>query len=95
VEDVLALGRPDKSGLALGVVLESRYIAHLSAAAALYLSNPEGTCADIQAGHLASRTDHFLALLEGREAMTLGLSQLLQKIEAQAASQPTVEEVRA
>ncbi|XP_008832639.2 zinc transporter ZIP4 isoform X1 [Nannospalax galili] len=92
VEDVLALGRSDKPELVPGSVLESRYIGHLSAAAALYLSNPEGTCEDIQAGRLASRVDHYLALLESPEAMTLGLSQLLWKIEAHTANQPTGEE---
>ncbi|MBZ3872944.1 Zinc transporter ZIP4 [Sciurus carolinensis] len=92
VEDALALGRPDKPGLVPGPVLESRYIARLSAAAALYLSNPQGTCADIQAGRWASRADHFLVLLESPEAMTQGLNQLLQKIKAQAAGQPAGEE---
>lgn len=91
VEDVLALGRTDKPGLAPEMVLEPRYIGHLSAAAALYLSNPEDTCEDIRAGRLASRVDNFLALFENPEAMTLGLSQLLRKIEAQAASPPTEE----
>lgn len=95
VEDALALGRPDKPGPVPGPVLESRYIARLSAAAALYLSNPQGTCADIQAGRWASRADHFLVLLESPEAMTQGLNQLLQKIKAQAAGQPAGEEVRA
>uniref|UniRef100_A0A8C5LAU8 Zinc transporter ZIP4 n=1 Tax=Jaculus jaculus TaxID=51337 RepID=A0A8C5LAU8_JACJA len=93
VEDVLALGRTDKPGLAPGMVLESRFIGHLSAAAALYLSNPEDTCEDIRAGHLASRVNYFLALLGNPEAMTLGLSQLLRKIEAQAASQSTEKEI--
>lgn len=88
VEDVLALGMSDKPELVPGPVLESRYIGHLSAAAALYLSNPEGTCEDIQAGRLASHVDHYLALLGRPEAMTLGLSQLLQKIEAHAISRP-------
>uniref|UniRef100_A0A8C8W4Y0 Zinc transporter ZIP4 n=1 Tax=Peromyscus maniculatus bairdii TaxID=230844 RepID=A0A8C8W4Y0_PERMB len=92
VEDVLALGRPDKPGLAPEPVLESRYISHLSTAAALYLSNPEETCEDIQNGLLASRVDNYLTLLESPEAMTLGLSQLLQKIEAHDANQPTGEE---
>uniref|UniRef100_A0A8C5Z3S4 Zinc transporter ZIP4 n=1 Tax=Marmota marmota marmota TaxID=9994 RepID=A0A8C5Z3S4_MARMA len=92
VEAILALGGPDKPGLAPGPVLESRYIARLSAAAALYLSNPESTCADIQAGRWASHADHFLVLLESSEALTQGLSQLLQKIKAQSAGQPAGEE---
>ncbi|KAL6081277.1 hypothetical protein STEG23_037558 [Scotinomys teguina] len=92
VEDVLALGKPNKPGLAPEPVLESSYISHLSAAAALYLSNPEETCKDIQNGLLASHVDNYLTLLENPEAMTLGLSQLLQKIEAHNASQPTGEE---
>lgn len=92
VEIALALGKPDKPQLAPESVLESRYITYLSAAAALYLNDPEETCKDIQAGLLASRVDDYLAKLESPEAMTLGLSQLLQKIEAHAASQPTREE---
>ncbi|KAL1767275.1 zinc transporter ZIP4 [Sigmodon hispidus] len=93
VENILALGRPDKPGLAPETVLESRYISQFSAAAALYLSNPVETCEDIQKGLLASRVDNYLTLLESPEAMTLGLSQLLQKIQAHAASQPTQEEM--
>ncbi|KAM6171834.1 zinc transporter ZIP4 [Erethizon dorsatum] len=92
VEDALALGRPDKPELTPATVLQSRFIVRLSAAMALYLSNPEGTCADIQAGRWASRADHFLALLESPEAMTPGLNQLLQRIKAQAVRQPTEEE---
>lgn len=92
VESVLALGKPDKPQPAQDSVLESRYITYLSAAAALYLNDPEKTCMDIQAGLLASRVDDYLATLESPEAMTLGLSQLLQKIEAHAASQPTGEQ---
>ncbi|GAB1299512.1 Zinc transporter ZIP4 [Apodemus speciosus] len=92
VENVLALGKPDKPQPAQDSVLESRYITYLSAAAALYLNDPEKTCKDIQAGLLASRVDDYLATLESPEAMTLGLSQLLQKIEAHAASQPTGEQ---
>ena len=91
VENVLALGKPDKPQPAPESVLESRHIIYLSAAAALYLNNPEKTCKDIQAGLLASHVDDYLATLESPEAMTLGLSQLLQKIEAHAASQPTGE----
>lgn len=91
----MTLGKPDKPGLAPEPVLESRYISLLSAAAALYLNNPEETCKDIQDGLLASHVDHYLTLLESPEAMTLGLSQLLQKIEAPVANQPTREEVRA
>ncbi|XP_069882162.1 zinc transporter ZIP4-like isoform X1 [Dipodomys merriami] len=88
VEDALALGRPDKPGL----VLESKYIGHLSAAAALYLSNPEGTCVDIWAGRLASQVDHFLGQLGSPDAMTLGLNQLLQKLETQISIQSPGEE---
>ncbi|XP_008569968.1 PREDICTED: zinc transporter ZIP4 [Galeopterus variegatus] len=92
VEDALALGRPEEPGLSPSPVLESRHIARLSAAAALYLSNPEGTCTDVRAGRWASRADHLLALLEGPEALTAGLSQLLQRIQAQAAGRATAEE---
>ncbi|XP_057388127.1 zinc transporter ZIP4 isoform X2 [Balaenoptera acutorostrata] len=89
VEDALALGRPEKPGLRSGPALEPRHIARLSAAAALYLSNPEGTCADVRAGRWASRADQLLALLESPEALTPGLTRLLQKIQAQAAGRPT------
>ncbi|XP_036686918.1 zinc transporter ZIP4 isoform X2 [Balaenoptera musculus] len=89
VEDALALGRPEKPGLRSGPALEPRHIARLSAAAALYLSNPEGTCADVRAGRWASRADQLLALLESPEALTPGLTRLLQKIQAQATGRPT------
>lgn len=92
VEDVLALAGTGKPQPAPEPVLESRYIGHLSAAAALYLSNPEETCKDIQAGLLASHVDNYLTTLESPEAMTLGLSQLLQKIEAHAAHHPNGKE---
>lgn len=85
VDDLLALGRPEDPG----------HIARLSAAAALYLSDPEGTCEDIRAGRWASRADHLLALLEGPKALAPGLSRLLQRIQAQTAGQPTAGEVRA
>uniref|UniRef100_A0A8C9JHE3 Zinc transporter ZIP4 n=1 Tax=Panthera tigris altaica TaxID=74533 RepID=A0A8C9JHE3_PANTA len=87
VDDALALGRPEKPGLPRGAVLEHRHIARFSAAAALYLSDPKGTCADVQAGRWATRADHLLALLEGPKALTPGLSRLLQRIQAQAAGQ--------
>ncbi|XP_022411066.1 zinc transporter ZIP4 [Delphinapterus leucas] len=89
VEDALALGRPEKPGLLSAQALEPRHIARLSAAAALYLSNPEGTCADVRAGRWASHADQLLALLESPEALTPGLTRLLQKIQAQAAGRPT------
>lgn len=76
-------------------VLERRHIARLSAAAALYLSDPKGTCTDVRAGRWATRADHLLALLEGPKALTPGLSRLLQRIQAQAAGGPAAEEVRA
>lgn len=91
VENVLALGKRDEPQPAPESVLESRYITYFSAAAALYLNDPEKTCKDIQAGLLASHVDDYLATLESPEAMTLGLTQLLQKIEAHAASKPTGE----
>lgn len=95
MDDALALGRPEKPGLPGGPVLERRHIARLSAAAALYLSDPEGTCTDVRAGRWATRADHLLALLEGPKALTPGLSRLLQRIQAQAAGGPAAEEVRA
>ncbi|XP_025778697.1 zinc transporter ZIP4 [Puma concolor] len=91
VDDALALGRPEKPGLPGGAVLEHRHIARFSAAAALYLSDPKGTCADVQAGRWATRADHLLALLEGPKALTPGLSRLLQRIQAQAAGWPAAE----
>lgn len=95
VDEALALGRPDRPGTPLGSVLEPRHIARLSAAAAIYLSDPEGTCADIRAGRWASRADRLLALLEGPEALTRGLSRLMQRILARAAGPPTAKKVRA
>ncbi|KAM9198650.1 zinc transporter ZIP4 [Dugong dugon] len=92
VEDVLALGWPEKSGLLPEPVLRAKDIARLSAAAALYLNDPEGTCADIRAGRWGSRADHLLATLEGRKALTLGLSRLLQGIQAQEGTQRAAEE---
>ncbi|XP_045417139.1 zinc transporter ZIP4 isoform X1 [Lemur catta] len=92
VEDALTLSSPEEPGFPPGPVLTSSYIARLSAAAVLYLSNPEGTCKDIQAGRWASHADHLLAMLESPEALTPGLSQLLQRIQAQTASRATVEE---
>ncbi|XP_054446599.1 zinc transporter ZIP4 [Pteronotus mesoamericanus] len=86
VEALLALGPPEGPGL------EPPHIARLSAAAALYLSDPEGTCEDVRAGRWASQADHLLALLEGPGALTPGLSRLLQRIQGQTASQPPAEE---
>nr|XP_031295768.1 zinc transporter ZIP4 isoform X3 [Camelus dromedarius] len=93
VDDALALGSPEKSGAPSGPVLEPRHIPRLSAAAALYLSSPEATCTDVRAGLWASRADRLLALLEGPEALTPGLTRLLQRIQApaQAAGQSTSE----
>lgn len=88
VEDALALGEPEAPGRAL----ESRHIARLSAAATLFLSNPEGTCADIRAGRWAARADGLLAQLEGPGALTVGLSQLLQRIKDPIDRQATGEE---
>lgn len=85
VDDLLALSRPEEPG----------HIARLSAAAALYLSDPEGTCEDIRAGRWASRADHLLALLEGPKALAPGLSGLLQRIQARTTGQPSAGEVRA
>ncbi|XP_016072071.1 PREDICTED: zinc transporter ZIP4 [Miniopterus natalensis] len=92
VEDLLALGRPEEPGLTPGPVLEPADIARLSAAAALYLSDPEGTCEDIQAGRWASQADHLLALLESPKALIPGLSRLLRRIQVQTTGLPTAEE---
>ncbi|KAM4864769.1 zinc transporter ZIP4 [Thomomys bottae] len=94
VEEALALGKPGKPGLVPGPALESRYIGHLCAAAALYLSNPEDTCVDIQAGRLASQVDHFLALLGSPDATTLGLNQLLQKLASPSTGEETCVGIR-
>lgn len=95
VDDLLALGRPEKPGLSPGPVLEPRDIARLSAAAALYLSDPEGTCEDVRTGRLASHADHLLALLEGPKALIPRLSRLVQGIQTQTTGRPTADEVRA
>ncbi|KAM7075229.1 zinc transporter ZIP4 [Molossus nigricans] len=92
VEDLLALGRPEEPGLTPGPVLEPTHIARLSAAAALYLSDPEGTCQDIRAGRWASQADRLLALLEGPRALTSGLSRLLRRIQIQTTGLPSTEE---
>uniref|UniRef100_A0A8C3YUV9 Zinc transporter ZIP4 n=1 Tax=Catagonus wagneri TaxID=51154 RepID=A0A8C3YUV9_9CETA len=85
VDDALALGGPEKPGLPSSPVLEPGHIARLSAAATLYLSDPEGTCTDVRAGRWAARADHLLAQLQTPEALTLGLTRLLQRIQSQAA----------
>lgn len=91
MNDALALGGPETPGLPEGQVLAPRHIARLSAAAALYLSDPRGTCADIRAGRWAARADQLLALLEGPTALAPGLSRLLQRIQAQTAGWPAAE----
>ncbi|KAF0883115.1 S39A4 protein, partial [Crocuta crocuta] len=91
VDDALALGRPEKPGLPGGPVLEHRHIARFSAAVALYLSDPKGTCADVQAGRWATRADHLLALLKGPKALAPGLGRLLQRIQAQTSGWPAAE----
>ncbi|XP_037022338.2 zinc transporter ZIP4 [Artibeus jamaicensis] len=92
VDDLLALGRPEEPGPSLGPALQPAHIARLSAAAALYLSDPEGTCEDVQAGLWASRADRLLALLEGPKALIPGLSRLLRRIQVQTTRQPPTEE---
>ncbi|XP_015426859.1 PREDICTED: zinc transporter ZIP4 [Myotis davidii] len=92
VEGLLALGRPEGLGPTPVSVLEPEHIPRLSAAAALYLSDPEGTCEDIRAGRWASRADHLLALLEGPQALIPGLSRLLRRIQVRTAGLPSTEE---
>ncbi|XP_037658632.1 zinc transporter ZIP4 [Choloepus didactylus] len=92
VEDALALGRAEEPGAALDPLWGPRHVARLSAAASLYLSDPEGCCVDAGASHWASRADHLLASLEGPEALALGLSRLLRKIQAPPAGQPAAQE---
>ncbi|XP_006830947.1 PREDICTED: zinc transporter ZIP4 [Chrysochloris asiatica] len=93
VEDALALSWTQKSGITEeSSILHAGDIARLSAAAALYLSNPEGTCVDIQAGRWGSHADHLLASLEAPESLTLGLSLLLRKMQAQSGTPHTDEE---
>uniref|UniRef100_A0A3Q1MM29 Zinc transporter ZIP4 n=1 Tax=Bos taurus TaxID=9913 RepID=A0A3Q1MM29_BOVIN len=89
VDDALALGRPEQPGAPSGQVLEPRHIARLSAAAALYLSDPAGTCAEVRAGRWAARADQLLVLLESSQALSVALTRLLQQIQARAAGQPT------
>ncbi|KAI4581745.1 hypothetical protein MJG53_009270 [Ovis ammon polii x Ovis aries] len=88
VDDVLALGRPEQPEAPLGPALEPRHIARLSAAAALYLSDPVGTCAEVRAGRWAARADQLLVLLESPQALSPALTRLLQRIQARAAGQP-------
>uniref|UniRef100_A0A8B9Y266 Zinc transporter ZIP4 n=1 Tax=Bos mutus grunniens TaxID=30521 RepID=A0A8B9Y266_BOSMU len=88
VDDALALGRPEQPGAPSGQVLEPRHIARLSAAAALYLSDPAGTCAEVRAGRWAARADQLLVLLESSQALSVALTRLLQQIQARAAGQP-------
>ncbi|KAF6101137.1 solute carrier family 39 member 4 [Phyllostomus discolor] len=92
VDDLLALGRPAALGPSPGPALQPAHIARLSAAAVLYLSDPEGTCEDVQAGRWASRADRLLALLEGPKALTPGLSRLLHRIRVHTTGQPPTEE---
>ncbi|XP_055288196.1 zinc transporter ZIP4 [Moschus berezovskii] len=89
VDDALALGRPEQPGAPLGPALEPRHIARLSAAAALYLSDPAGTCAEVRAGRWAARADQLLVLLESPQALSPALTRLLQRIQARTAGQPT------
>ncbi|XP_006879473.1 PREDICTED: zinc transporter ZIP4 [Elephantulus edwardii] len=89
MDNILSLGWPQKPGFPPGPVLRAGDIARLSAAAALYLGDPNGTCADIQAGHWGARADQLLAKLEDPKALILGLSRLLQRIPAQADSRST------
>lgn len=91
MEHALALGKPE----ALGPGLESTHIARLSAAAVLYLGDPEGTCEDIQAGRWASRADSILAQLQDPQALTLELSRLLRRIGDPVGRQAMEKEVRA
>lgn len=95
VEDLLALGQPEGPRPTPVSVLEPEHIPRLSAAAALYLSDPEGTCEDIRAGRWASQADRLLALLEGPEALVPGLSRLLRRIQVRTTGLPSAEEVRA
>lgn len=95
MDDALALGRPEEPGLPGRPVLEHRHIARFSAAVALYLSDPKGTCADVQAGRWATRADHLLALLKGPKALAPDLGRLLQRIQAQTSGWPAAEKVRA
>lgn len=92
VEDLLALGQPEGPRPTPVSVLEPEHIPRLSAAAALYLSDPEGTCEDIRAGRWASQADRLLALLEGPEALVPGLSRLLRRIQVRTTGLPSAEE---
>lgn len=91
VEDLLALGQPEGPRPAPVSALEPEHIPRLGAAAALYLSDPEGTCEDVRAGRWVSRADRLLALLEGPEALVPGLSRLLRRIQAWPAGPPSAE----
>lgn len=95
VDDALALGRPEQPGAPSGPALEPRHIARLSAAATLYLSDPAGTCTEVQAGRLAARADQLLVLLESPQALSPALTRLLQRIQAHAAGRPAPQQVGA
>ncbi|CAI9154933.1 unnamed protein product [Rangifer tarandus platyrhynchus] len=88
VDDALALGRPEQPGAPSGPALEPRHIPRLSAAATLYLSDPAGTCAEVQAGRWAARADQLLVLLESPQALSPALTRLLQRIQTHAAGRP-------
>lgn len=83
VEQALALGGPQR-----GPALDPEHVARLSAAIALYLADPESTCADILAGHWATHADHLLAQLQGPGALIPGLIRLLQRVGAQGPHPP-------
>ena len=95
MDDALALGSPEQPEAPLGPALEPRHIARLSAAAALYLSDPVGTCAEVRAGRWAARADQLLVLLESPQALSPALTRLLQRIQARAAGQPASRQVGA
>nr|XP_058132178.1 zinc transporter ZIP4 isoform X2 [Dasypus novemcinctus] len=92
VEDVLALARTQGPGATAEPALGAPHAARLSAAAALYLSDPEGTCEDARAGRWASRANRLLAELEGPEALSPGLNRLLRRIQARGAARPAPQE---
>ncbi|XP_049621604.1 zinc transporter ZIP4 [Suncus etruscus] len=82
VEQALALGGPPQGPL------NPEHVARLSAAIALYLADPESTCADILAGHWATHADHLLAQLQGPGALIPGLTRLLQRVGARGPHLP-------
>uniref|UniRef100_G3VYL5 Zinc transporter ZIP4 n=1 Tax=Sarcophilus harrisii TaxID=9305 RepID=G3VYL5_SARHA len=72
-----------------GLILGSQNVTRFCAGIALYLSDPEGTCAAIRAGSWGSRADSLLASLASAGAQyPIILNQLLQQIRGHYQGEP-------